>query len=334
MAALASIFAPAKINLGLNITGRYANGYHRLETVFVPVPLGDRLQLLPASTDAIRHSWQRTTPVLQRRDLEQGTAKNPLLLKTLNAAREYFRKNFAIEIPQLHAHVEKHIPSPGGLGGASSDAAALIAALWTRFAATREIPPEFIAATEKLGADIPFFLLHGLEGRAARLTGIGHELAAVEIPRLCGWLCIPDFGFPTGQMFAEVRSWDLPLAEPVASQKAPGAESNLALRLNEIPYSDEPVRGVRVLRNDFDTAAAAVFPAESRMLFRAKLVIAQAATQFFPGEWAIGMTGSGAGLFAVTEQMIPMTRLTALKTTLKARLGQGWRVIPFRNIGP
>lgn len=322
------LHAPAKINLGLALTGRYENGYHRLETIFVPVTLFDKITVQRAATDSVRYFWPHEADAETQRMLALGAAKNPLLHHALAALRQY------IEVPPLSITVEKRIPSPGGLGGASADAAALIAGLWRQVVPTRAMPPKLIAASEELGADIPFFLAHGLAGRAARLSGIGHELTAVKIPRLCGWLCVPAFGFPTAQMFAEVRQWDLPPATSGSAEGMGKSHVNLALRLNEIPYSDEPIRGVRVLQNDFDRAALAVFPAEGRRLTRAKLTLAQAARQFFPHEWVVGMTGSGAGLFAATEAGLPVRSLTALKPLLQTRLGRGWQVFPFTNIGP
>ncbi len=326
--------APAKINLGLSITGRYKNGYHRLESIFVPVSVFDRISVTAAAAEAVKHSWPTDLSPARRREIASGTLTNPLLLKTLGVMRSYLKQECALALPALQISVEKQIPSPGGLGGASADAAALIAALWAAAGSAENLPPEFIKQTERLGADIPFFLKYGLQGQAALLQGVGHELTAVSIPRLGGWICVPGFGFPTGQMFAEVRRWNLPEVEAEAAKNAASAQSNLALRLNEIPYSDEPISGVRVLRNDFDAAAQAVFPAQSRLLSEAKTVLARTAKQFFPGAWVLGMTGSGAALFAASDAEIPMRNLTSLKALLSARLGGTWQVIPFRNIGP
>lgn len=319
------IFAPAKINLGLRVTGRYATGYHRLDTVFVPVSLFDRLNLQEAACDSVTHLWPAESAPATRRHLAQGAAANPLIQKTLAFLRRY------IQLPHLKIEVAKRIPSPGGLGGASADAAALMRALWQEQRAGEKMPGTLIQASEALGADIPFFLRYGLEGHAARLKGVGHELTWVDIPPLCGWLSVPAFGFPTAQMFAEVRRWDLPLAEEGSVENSGTSESNLALRLNEIPYSDEPIDGVRFVKNDFDTAAAAVFPAEHKRLERAKRTIAQTAAQFFPGAWVIGMTGSGAGLFAATDAVLPKRGLSAYAGVLRARLGAGWQVFPFQS---
>lgn len=326
------LFAPAKINLGLRVTGRYANGYHRLESVFVPISIFDRLYLQRATTDSVSYLWPAGTTARSRSALALGTRKNPLLLRALALARDFLGKQKAVDFPPLRITVEKNIPSPAGLGGASADAAVLIAGIFRRNAST--FTDDVTTAAERLGADIPFFLKHGLSGRAALLKGTGAALTAMQMPSLRGIACVPDFGFPTAEMFAAMRKRDLPaLGEEIIDTVA-AAGSNLALRLNEIPYSDEPISGVRVAQNDFDAAAESVFPDKSRRLFGAKKTIAQAVAQFFPGEWVIGMTGSGAGLFSVTEMEIPMPQLRPLQTALRARLGSGWRVMPFKSIGP
>lgn len=326
------LFAPAKINLGLRITGRYANGYHRLESVFVPISLFDRLYLKRAAADSVSYLWPAGTGARARSALALGAQNNPLLLRALTLARGFLSQQRGLKIPPLGITVEKNIPSPAGLGGASADAAALISGILRRH--TSALPDDVITAAERLGADIPFFLKHGLSGQAALLKGTGAALTAIQMPPLRGIACVPDFGFPTAEMFGVMRKRDLPaLGEEIIAPVA-GAGSNLALRLNEIPYSDEPISGVRVARNDFDAAAESVFPDKSRRLLGAKRTIAQAVAQFFPGEWVIGMTGSGAGLFSVTEMEIPMPQLWPLQIALRARLGDGWRVMPFKSIGP
>ena len=341
-----TVFAPAKINLGLKISGRYANGYHRLESVFVPVSLYDRVSAATAPADSVRHIWPADEPLSARRKLALGALKNPLLWKTIALVRETLREQADVDLPQVRVAVEKRIPSPSGLGGASSDAAAVIQALASL--ATSAQPGSagkihealkstpFLAKTTRLGADLPFFWAHGLDGRAARLTGIGHELAAMvrqgspelEIPSLCGWICVPPFGFSTERMFAHVRNLPLPT---VTDENVESAVPNLALRLSEIPYSDEAVFGIKVVQNDFDAVAAAVFPQESQLLKEAQTTIARTVTQFIGKGFVVGMTGSGAGLFTATETTILQKTLSAYTGVLNARLGHGWRVFPFRG---
>jgi 4-diphosphocytidyl-2C-methyl-D-erythritol kinase len=326
--------APAKINLGLRITGRYANGYHRLESVFVPISVFDRLSISAGVRDTVIHTWPASATATQRRRLEFGAQQNPLLLKTIAFARSYLLQAHALTLPALRVTAVKRIPSPAGLGGASADAAVLLAEICRNMLSmesTRAALDSILRETEALGADVPFFLKHGLQGQAAILCGVGHELTPVTISPLCGYIAVPAFGFSTAQMFAEVRGWKLPAAE---TAEASTLGANLTLRLNEIPYSDEPLNGVRVVQNDFDTAAQAVFPSESRVLAQAKLTLAKTMSQFFPGAWVVGMTGSGAGLFSATDMTIPMRRLTSLSGVLRTRLGSDWQVLPFKSIGP
>jgi 4-diphosphocytidyl-2C-methyl-D-erythritol kinase len=275
------LFAPAKINLGLRVTGRYANGYHRLESVFVPISIFDRLYLQRATTDSVSYLWPAGTTARSRSALALGTRKNPLLLRALALARDFLGKQKAVDFPPLRITVEKNIPSPAGLGGASADAAVLIAGILRRYTFT--FTDDVATAAERLGADIPFFLKHGLSGRAALLKGTGAALTTMQMASLRGIACVPDFGFPTAEMFAAMRKRDLPALGAESIEPVAGTESNLALRLNEIPYSDEPISGVRVAQNDFDAAAESVFPDKSRRLFGAKKNHRPGGGAVFPG---------------------------------------------------
>jgi len=330
------VFAPAKLNLGLKITGRYANGYHHLETLFVPVALYDRLTIRQAARDEVRYNWPRGLTADRKRQLALGALQKPLLWKSIAIAREYLEKS-EIPLPPVAITVHKRIPSPAGLGGASSDAAVIVITLlrYAAVAAGKEqaaeiilTSPEFMRALEALGADVPYFARFGTQGQSARLSGIGHELSAVSVPRLHGWVCVPPFGFSTATMFAEVRRWSLPLLGK-QSQHNEQSHPNLTLRLNEISHSDELAAGVGVVHNDFDRAAAAAFPEKYRILAEAKRRIALTAAERFAGACAVGMTGSGAALFAVTDAASTLRDLNAGAPVLQQRLGRGWQVLPF-----
>ena len=334
-----TVFAPAKLNLGLRITGRFANGYHRLESLFVPVSLFDRVTVMRSVTDSVQHLWPADEPITVRRLLSLGAQQNPLLSKTVSLVRQTLREQADFELPPVSIALQKRIPSPSGLGGASADAAALIQALMTLATEARPALRDrihealksdlFLKETTRLGADVPFFWRYGLSGRAALLTGIGHELAAAEFQSIAGFICVPPFGFSTERMFAQVRALPLPLAEAPAPASA---SSKLALRLSEIPYSDEVVFGVKIVQNDFDAVAAAVFPRESQLLAQAKATIARTVNQFIGTGFVVGMSGSGAGLFAATATPVSQTALSAYGGVLRARLGNGWRVFPFRGV--
>lgn len=333
-----TIFAPAKINLGLRITGRYANGYHRLESLFVPVSLYDRLTIREGVTDAVFYDWGRRA---NRREVALGAQKNPLLWKSIAFTRSRIQAAGG-DLRPVCVKLTKRIPSPSGLGGASADAAALIAFLLhnnTKTCTDSPLPDDCIASSSKLGADIPYFLRFGLSGRPAWLCGVGHELHQYALPGLTGWICVPDFGFSTSAMFAAVRERELPACE---EEKTPGSQAdrrNLALRLNEIPDSDELAAGVRHLTNDFESVASAVFPLQFARLRSAMATVARTIRQFMPVDWLVGMTGSGPGLYALTEGQVDEDTVRTVPGVLRARLGTGWQVYSVKshtaeNIGP
>lgn len=367
----AILFAPAKLNLGLRVTGRYANGYHHLESLFVPVTLYDRLEIGAATGAGIRYRWHFARSIELRRSLALGTAQNPLLWKSMarlgapalsrpgsptearqgsgRPAMEIHSRGYGNPQPEradtpdpvmdFHSPgygnpappditVYKRIPSPSGLGGASSDAAALIAHL-ADLTGPGQATPALMASAAALGADIPYFLQYGLWGEAAELSGVGAQLRAVALPRLAGIIAVPPFGFSTAAMFGYFRARDLPT---VTEDNPPEAlQSKSALRLNEIRYSDERFPGVRVAQNDFEQAAAAVFPKEAQLLSAAQAKVAQAVRQIFPGTWLAGLTGSGPALYAVTEGFVASADLKRLSAVLMHRLGALWQVYPIRS---
>lgn len=326
-----TVFAPAKINLGLRITGRYANGYHRLESVFVPVSLYDRLTITPSARDEIFYDWG-AVDAERKRQLSLGAQKNPLLWKSIAFARQLLN-HAGIDLPGIRVIVQKRIPSPAGLGGASTDAAALISALLKLFNRGQEplFDEQMLREVSSLGADIPYFLFAGLEGKPARLEGLGYELSPITLPELRGWLCVPNFGFSTNTMFAEARKMELPTFRNGEAEKTSPPDRNLSLRLIEIPYSDKLAGEVRVAQNDFGGIAASVFPSEHQALRSAMQNMAETVEQFFPGDWLVGMTGSGAGLFAITDMCIAPQVLHRRTDALRARLGENWQVFPIRN---
>lgn len=364
MAENFSLFAPAKLNLGLQITGRYPNGYHHLESLLVPVTLYDRLQISPSAATYIRYYWNFVRDARQRSELSRGVSAHPLLWKSIAWAGSHGftgQNSYGIPQPQaiasygktepieeehtpamdfrsygnpppaLEIHVHKHIPSPSGLGGASSDAATLIAYL-ARLDGPGKLPPQLLTETTRLGADIPFFLQYGLWGVAAQLSGVGAQLQPVDLPSITGVIAVPDFGFSTSAMFSYFRALNLPLRHgEVPPARAATSSGKSALRLDEIAHLDERFPGVRVAQNDFEQAATAVFPQEARRLAAAQEKIARTVRQFFPVPWLAGLTGSGPALYAVTDYPLPTATLKRLSLVLQHRLGTLWQVYPIQN---
>lgn len=136
-------FAPAKINLGLQITARRADGYHLLETLFVPISLCDILEITPS------HSGEDSLRVLG--DIATGATADNLVLRAVRLLRSHY------DFPAVEITLKKQIPSGAGLGGGSSDATATLKMLRGLFQlpATDE---ELCRLALSLGADCPFFV--------------------------------------------------------------------------------------------------------------------------------------------------------------------------------
>lgn len=183
--------APAKLNLFLHVTGRRADGYHLLQTVFQLIDHGDTLHFATRDDGGIR----RTTDlpgVPEESDLVVRAAR--LLQQAMqqrHPARNIDNK-FGADIA-----VEKRLPMGGGLGGGSSDAATTLLALnhlWQAGLSRHEL----MALGLQLGADVPFFLF----GRNAFAEGVGEELIEVATPD-CWYVVIePGVGVPTQQIFS------------------------------------------------------------------------------------------------------------------------------------
>jgi 4-diphosphocytidyl-2-C-methyl-D-erythritol kinase len=178
--------APAKLNLGLRVTGRRADGHHELDSAFVLLELADRLLLLPGCT-GLRVEGNRGAdlPLDERNLAWRG------LVAGLGAT------------PDLAClTLEKRIPAAAGLGGGSSDAGAAWR-LGRAWCGRPDVPDAADLATlSRVGADVPFFA-SGLP--AARVRGIGERLEAVPAEERDVVLVLPPFGLSTAAVFAELR---------------------------------------------------------------------------------------------------------------------------------
>jgi 4-diphosphocytidyl-2-C-methyl-D-erythritol kinase len=171
-------FAPAKINLTLHVTGRRADGYHLLDSLVVFAALGDRIRLRPAD----RPRLKVTGP------MAAGVPEDGRNL-ALRAARLAGAEGLEITL-------EKHLPAAAGIGGGSSDAAAVLRAL----GAAERIP---LADLMALGADLPVCMA----ARSARMRGAGESVAPVSgIPPLPAVLVNPGVALSTGAVFGALSS--------------------------------------------------------------------------------------------------------------------------------
>ena len=190
-----TIFPCAKINLGLNIVSKRADGYHSLETVFYPIPLCDALEV-----HKMDHNFPSDTPC----DLKttgiaiDGNEADNLIVRAYNLLAQDFR------LPRVHAHLCKRIPTQAGLGGGSSDAAFMIRLLDEEYHLNMGIA-EMERYASRLGADCAFFIT----AEPSFATGIGDELepADGEYGNLSGYylaLVKPDIAVSTKEAYAGI----------------------------------------------------------------------------------------------------------------------------------
>ena len=176
--------APAKLNLFLHVTGRRADGYHELESVFVPITLADTVTLTLRKDGQIRLI-----------DPPSGlTEENDLACRAARAFQLAAGTTLGVDI-----HLKKAIPQGGGLGGGSSDAATTLLGL-NRLWSLSQTRDQLRAVGAKLGADVPFFIF----GQPAFASGVGERLLAMSIPSDDYVVAFPGVGVATASVFADL----------------------------------------------------------------------------------------------------------------------------------
>jgi len=180
-------FPNAKINLGLNIVERRADGYHNLETVFYPIGLTDVLEIVPASGD-------ESTLTTYGNPVDCPIEKN-LVMKALRLMQQHYN------VPEVDIYLYKHIPDGAGLGGGSSDASSTMLMLNEMFNLGIE-KEELAQHAATLGADCPFFIYN----RPMMATGIGDVLSPIDVTLrgLHLLLVKPDVSVPTKVAYSRV----------------------------------------------------------------------------------------------------------------------------------
>lgn len=265
-------FPNAKINLGLNVVERRADGYHNLETVFYPIPLQDILEVntfdeapaleVPAGADVALHAAGITIA---------GEAEDNLVVK----AYRLLKGEFAL--PPVHIHMFKHIPSGAGLGGGSADATFMLRLLREKFSLPLT-DDELEERAARLGADCAFFVRNA----PAFATGIGNIFTPLPQISLKGWqilLVKPDIFVSTRDAFSLIRPHKpvRPLTEIVT-----------------LPVTEWREAG---MNNDFEDSVFAKYPA-----------IGAIKEQLYAlGAAYASMSGSGSSVFGIfpSEASLP-----------------------------
>ncbi len=162
------VFPNCKINLGLNIIKKRDDGYHDLETVFVPAPLKDVLEIIRSPELKFTSSGL----------VIDGKTENNLCLKAYGLLKMDFP-----ELPSVHIHLHKNIPMGAGLGGGSGDGAFTLMLLNQKFN-LRLTNQQLLKYALNLGSDCPFFILNQPclgTGRGEILEPIPLNLAGYKI---------------------------------------------------------------------------------------------------------------------------------------------------------
>ena len=240
--------ANAKVNIGLLVGDRRSDGFHNIETIMARISLSDTLDfsLSPSSSFSVAISGN------------EGYLKEGIDLMEKAAAVFYNLTGIGFS---LFISIDKKIPSEAGLGGGSSDAAAVFSYLDEFFGFP--IPKEeLIAASVLIGSDVPFFV-SGFNG--ALVSGKGEIVSECPVPRgHCVLLSIPRTGIKTGDAYASLDA--------------------MPLKNRKLPIGSFPSRMTHP--NDFEL----VSPVSFSDVFPPEIILSDA---------YISLTGSGSAWFAL-----------------------------------
>lgn len=181
------LFPHAKINLGLNVVQRRPDGFHELQSIMLPIPLRDALEVV-------------VDPVLEAGQLHY--TRSGLIISGENATDLCMRAVAAVQelraIPGLRIHLHKKIPMGAGLGGGSSDGAHMLLLLNNLLSLDLQ-PGELHEIASKLGSDCPFFL----RNTPQIAQGRGELLQRIELDLSGLWLVLvnPGVHIPTPEAF-------------------------------------------------------------------------------------------------------------------------------------
>lgn len=214
--------ANAKINLGLFISSKRPDGYHDLESLFMPIPWYDEIEF----TEADHFSFSSSGIEIPH------DPKGNMIIR----AYEILQANF--DLPAVEIHLNKQIPIGAGLGGGSSDGAHMLKTLNTHYELGIDHEKICDYALE-LGSDCPFFIAN----QAAIASGRGEKLEQIQLPDLPNHLLIvvPPLHISTAKAYSMIR---------------PRLPKFSIKEILNMPLSHWP----EILTNDFEKALIPQFP--------------------------------------------------------------------------
>ena len=238
--------SPAKLNLNLLVEPPRADGLHPLQSLVQAIDWLDRLEVEESDDDNL---------VIEGAELD---SEDNLVTRSLKAIRA---RGF---VPPLDIRLDKQIPIGAGLGGGSSNAAAMLLAATEIGRIPRSVAEE---VAPSIGADVPFFLIGG----TVLMTGIGDQVESLR--PLTGFgvaVAVPAFEMSTVEVYRRWDEMEGPEGEPIASRLLPPG-----------------LRDGMPIRNDLVPAAVDIEPAFADFMADLRM------------QWAgpVLMTGSGSGCF-------------------------------------
>ena len=264
------VFPNAKINLGLNIIRKRADGYHDLETVFYPIFIKDALEIIQHNTDC-------SISAIESHELQiefsstglsiEGNQQSNLCVK----AYQLLKKDFP-SLPAIKMHLHKHIPMGAGLGGGSADGAFTLKLLNEKFNLHLS-QQQLINYALQLGSDCPFFIINQpcfATARGERMEKINIDLSAYKFV-----IINPGIHISTAFAFSQIKP----------------QQPNISIK----EIIQQPVAAWKdVLKNDFEEPVLTNYPVIKEIkdkLYQAGAIYAS-------------MSGSGSTLFGIFEKSV------------------------------
>lgn len=272
------VVAPAKVNLRLKLLGRRPDGYHLLSMLNISTSLSDELRILLSDAPGVSLAVNPPAVAL-------GPQSDNLVVR----AWDEFWREFSIDGPPSGVSVEitKRIPVGGGLGGGSSDAAAMLRFLVRTFGehvgalldlSKAELEARLMQVALRVGADVPY----AYRGGMCWVTGIGERV--FPLSSIVPWpgevlIAVPSVSVPTIEFYGFLRERlpEVAVARDLLMEQLVSGESTMPL--------------ARLIENDFERHVVAFRPEVGEVLGLAR--------QCYPETTAL--TGSGAAVFSLAQ---------------------------------
>ena len=289
--------SPAKINLFLHITGKRADGYHNLQTVFRLLDWGDYLHFslvedavfstIDKSLDADKLCHQLLT--LSGADTITSSINDNLIFKAARALLAFVIQADRLpkQLARIQITLDKYLPMGAGLGGGSSNAATTLLTLneiWQLDINQNEL----IEIGTSIGADVPIFIF----GQDAIAMGIGEELTAIDLPEQQYLVLTPNAHVNTAKLFAHPQ---------LQRDIAPLSIETIKNYSNDyVQYLNTPYRNV------FTSVVTSLAPAVDEALRYLQRLESQALS-------TARMTGSGSAVFLPLDSSVTIDKALLAK---------------------